>query len=364
MKINSIILNSFRNYDQIKIDFADGINVLVGKNAQGKTNIVEPIYIISALKSFRNSKLVDCIQDGKNNASIKAGITSKHSGTKTIEFTINKEGENEFKVNCNKITKKRDMFGHCFAVIFSPDELKLVKGSPDVRREFLDIDICQISSVYCDLLDRYDKVLQSRNKLLKFNKSRQNLYAELDVWDYTLSVIGAQITTTRENFVSKITTKSRVIMGKLSKNAEELTVQYIGIQGNTREEKSAKLLEALQANRERDIELGYTSVGPHRDEVKFFINGLEVKPYASEGQQRSVVLALKLAEMETIKEVEEEPVLILDDVFSELDLSRRKALVEYLKGKQVFITCTNFTKIEDTDFAKFRVKNANISREI
>ena len=152
-------------------------------------------------------------------------------------------------------------------------------------------------------------------------------------------------------------------MQHLSKNAETLTVSYIGINGETKDEKCENLLSALKFNRAKDIELGYTSIGPHRDEVKFFINGLEVKPFASQGQQRSVVLALKLAEMEAIKEVKEEPILILDDVFSELDSTRQKLLLEYLSGKQVFITCTNFRKNDLQNLTKFRIKNAKITPE-
>lgn len=362
MKINKLKLQNFRNYEQIEVEFGENVNCLVGRNAQGKTNLVEPIYIISALKSFRNSKLVDCIEDTKDFAKIIANISSV-VGTKTIEYTINKDGTNEYLVNHNKITKKRDMYGHSYAVIFSPDELKLVKGSPDVRRDFLDTDICQISNVYSDLLDRYDKVLQSRNKLLKFSKSRDKLNAELDVWDISIATLGAQITKTRENFVANITRHAEKIMQHLSKNAETLTVSYIGINGETKDEKCENLLSALKFNRSKDIELGYTSIGPHRDEVKFFINGLEVKPFASQGQQRSVVLALKLAEMEAIKEVKEEPILILDDVFSELDSTRQKLLLEYLSGKQVFITCTNFRKNDLQNLTKFRIKNAKIVAE-
>lgn len=362
MKVKELTLKNFRNYEEIKVEFSDGVNILVGKNAQGKTNLVEPIYILSALKSFRNSKLIDCIKDDGASLEIKAKVDSA-VGSKTIQYKINKEGTNEYFVNQNKQTKRKDMFSHCFAVIFSPDELKLVKGAPDVRRDFLDTDICQISPIYSELLDRYEKVLQNRNKLLKFGKNKDKLNAELDVWDITLAGLGAQITKTRENFVAEITKNAEIIMQKLSQGKETLTVQYVGIKGESREEKTTNLLDALTFNRAKDIDLGYTTIGPHRDEVKFFINDLEVKPFASQGQQRSVVLALKLAEMEAIKSVKEEPVLILDDVFSELDSTRRRLLLEYLEGKQVFITCTNFRKNDLKNCTKFRVKNAKIIKE-
>ena len=362
MKINKISLQNFRNYESAEIEFSPNVNVIVGRNAQGKTNLVEPIYIISALKSFRNSKLCDCIKEGADFSKITVNLDSAF-GTKTIEYKINHDGTNDYMVNYNKISKKRDMYGHCYAVIFSPDELKLLKGSPDARREFLDTDICQISNVYSDLLERYDKVLQNRNKLLKFYSNRESINSELDVWDDSLATLGAQLTKTRENFVANITHQAEKIMKHLSKNTESLTVKYIGISGENREEKSQNLLSALKTNRNKDREIGYTTVGPHRDEVKFYINDLEVKPYASQGQIRSVVLALKLAEMEAIKEVKEEPILILDDVFSELDSVRQKLLIEYLQNKQVFITCTNLRKTDLKNVTKFRIKNAIIKKE-
>ena len=363
MKVTTLKLKNFRNYENVSVDFSEFVNYVVGRNAQGKTNLVEPIYIISTLKSFRNSKLVDCIKEGEKYAEIEATIESKIEGKKKIRFVINHEGENEFYVNENRIAHKRDMYSHFYSVVFSPDELRLVKGSPDVRREFLDIDICQVSKVYSDLLDRYDKVLQNRNKLLKFGKNSTSLHTQLDVWDDQLALIGSQIAKARANFVGKISKNAKEIMEKLSSGNENLTLEYVGISGETREEKTENFLKELKKFREKDIELGYTSVGPHRDDIKFYINSKEVKPYASQGQQRSVVLALKLAEMETIEAESEEPALILDDVFSELDTTRQRLLIEYLSTKQVFITSTNSKKIDSICSKKFRVKDAKIRVE-
>ena len=363
MKITKLKLTNFRNYNSVEVVFNDNINYVVGKNAQGKTNLVEPIYIISTLKSFRNSKLVDCINENEAFAKIEADVYSLNFGKKKIKYIINREGENEFYVNENKITHKRDMYSHCYSVVFSPDELKLVKGSPDIRREFLDIDICQVSKVYSDLIDRYEKILQSRNRLLKFGKNSKNLNIELDVWDEQLALVGSQIAKARANFVAKISENAKSVMQRLSGGKELLTIEYIGLKGETREEKTEEFLKELKAQRSKDIELGYTSVGVHRDDLKFFINNLEVKPYASQGQQRSVVLALKLAEMETIKTESEEPTLILDDVFSELDTTRQRLLIDYLSTKQVFITSTNSKNLGGINHSKIRVKNAQISIE-
>ena len=363
MKITRLKLKNFRNYDYADVEPNGNINFVVGRNAQGKTNLVEPIYIISTLKSFRNSKLIDCIKEDCEFAEIEAQVLSRKEGSKKIKYIIKKEGENEFYVNDNKIIHKRDMFSHFYSVVFSPDELKLVKGSPDVRREFLDIDICQVSKIYSDLIDRYDKILQNRNKLLKFGKNSKSLHIELDVWDEQLSLVGSQIAKARANFVTKISSNAKKVMEKISCGKEILEIEYIGIKGESREEKTENFMKDLKLQRAKDIELGYTTVGIHRDDLKFFINGKEVKPYASQGQQRSVVLALKLAEMETIESESEEPALILDDVFSELDTTRQRLLVEYLSDKQVFITSTNSKNLGQITYSKIRVKNAKISIE-
>ena len=246
MKITKLKLKNFRNYDDLEIDFCDSINYVVGKNAQGKTNLVEPIYIISTLKSFRNSKLVDCIKDEEPFAEIEALIVSTNYGMKKIRFRINREGENEYYVNENKITHKSDMYSHFYSVIFSPDELRIVKGSPDVRREFLDIDICQVSKVYSNLLDRYDKILQSRNKLLKFGRNSKSLHTELDIWDEQLAMVGSQISKARSNFVNKISNNAKVVMEKISNGKEQLTIEYVGIKGETREEKTESFIKELK----------------------------------------------------------------------------------------------------------------------
>lgn len=360
MKIKKLVLTNFRNYQHESVEFFDNTNIVVGKNAQGKTNLIEPIYILSTFKSFRNSKLVDCIREGESQAIIEAIIDSEIYGKRNIKFVINESGENEFFVNGNKIQSKKDMLGFVYSVIFSPDELKLVKGGPEVRREFLDIDISQVSKAYSKLLECYEEILSNRNKLLKSANFVKNLNLELDVWDSQLSVVGSQITMSRKNFIEKINSKIDAVMDFISRGKEKLNVKYIGIKGNTREEMTDKFYNQLIESRSRDIELGYTTCGPHRDELKFFINGKEVKPFASQGQQRSVVLALKLAELETIKEEKESPILLLDDVFSELDNSRQEMFLKYLEHEQVFITSTVAKTKGLQNFCKLRVCDGKI----
>ena len=360
MKIKKLVLTNFRNYQHASVEFFDNTNIIVGKNAQGKTNLIEPIYLISTFKSFRNSKLVDCIKEGEKYAVIEAVVDSKIYGTRNIKFVINESGENEFFVNGNKIQAKKDMLGFVYSVVFSPDELRLVKGGPEIRREVLDLDISQVSKAYNKLLERYEEILTNRNKLLKSANFVKNLNLELDVWDTQLSVVGSQITMSRKNFIEKINSKIDNVMEFISRGKEKLKVKYLGIKGETREEMTDRFYNQLIECRGKDIELGYTSCGPHRDELKFFINGKEVKPFASQGQQRSVVLALKLAELETIKEEKESPVLLLDDVFSELDNTRQELFLNYLENEQVFITSTVAKTKKLNNFLKIRIHDGKI----
>jgi len=360
MVIKNIKLINFRNYDNEFVEFNNRTNIIIGKNAQGKTNLIEPIYLVSTFKSFRNSKLVDCIKENEKEAVIEMVVNSEIYGERKIKFVIHKDGENEFYINGNKISVKREMLGFVYSVIFSPDELKLIKDGPEVRREFLDIDISQVSKPYHSLLERYEEILANRNKLLKSAQFVKNLNSQLDIWDTQLSVVGSQISLSRKHFIEKINLKIKNVMDFISKGKEKLEVKYCGLKGNTREEMTERFMYQLTENRARDIELGYTSVGPHRDELKFYINKKEVKPFASQGQQRSVVLALKLAELETIKEEKECPVLLLDDVFSELDYSRQELLLKYLENQQIFITST-FSKVKNlNEFAKIIIVNGKV----
>ena len=340
MKVINIKLKNFRNYEDLDLAFDGNMNIIVGKNAQGKTNIVEALYIMSTLKSFRNSKLHDCIREDCPFAEIEINVENENRIIKNLKLKINGSGENDFFVNGNKISQKKEMIGWLYAVVFSPDELKIVKGAPETRREFLDTDICQISKAYSGLLARYEILLLSRNKLLKFAKNSSTLHAQLDIYEEQMALIGGQISISRQNFVQKLNNYANNIMQALSGGKETLKIEYVGIDGDTREEKSENFLKLLKESRKKDLELGFSSVGPHRDDLKFIVNEKEVKPFASQGQQRSVVLATKIAEMKTLTNEKEKPIMILDDVFSELDSARQKMLVDYFVDSQVFITST------------------------
>lgn len=360
MYIKKISLSNFRNYIDETVEFSPKTNIVVGKNAQGKTNLIEPIYILSTLKSFRNSKLVDCIREDSDQATIEVVLESDTFGERKIKYVINKDGEDEYYVNGNLIKQKKDKLGFVYAVIFSPDELKIVKSGPEVRRDFIDTDISQVSKAYCVLLDRYEEILMNRNKLLKSCAYIKNVDAQLDVFDTQLALIGSQIALSRKNFIDKINGKVSSVLNYLTRGKENLEIKYVGLKGKTREDMTENFLNNLVVSRDKDKEVGYTTIGPHRDDLKFFINKKEVKPYASQGQIRSVVLALKLAELETIKEEKECPILLLDDVFSELDYSRQELLLKYLSNQQIFITST-FSKVKNLEeFKKIRVVSGKI----
>ena len=360
MKLINLLLKNFRNYDNEYIEFDNNTNIISGPNAQGKTNIVEAIYILSTLKSFRNSKLVDCIKEGKDSAEIVANFISPNKGKYNIRFIIKREGENEFYFNSNLIKKKSEMFGYVYSIIFSPDELRIIKGSPDIRREFLDTDISQVSKVYYSLIEKYEYVLTSRNKLLKMWKQTEENEIELSVFDEQLAIIGSQISISRENFIKKINNYAYKIMNVISGGKEKLKIEYITLKGENRKDKTDNFIKILKDNWERDREVGYTTCGIHRDELKFYINNVEVKPYASQGQQRSVVLALKIAELEVMSNEKEIPILLLDDVFSELDNIRQKFLFNYLKEKQIIITSTTVKNKPNYKFLNIRVKNGKV----
>lgn len=320
MKLKKLYLKNFRNYSELTLEVFDRSNIITGSNAQGKTNLIEAVYILATLKSFRNSKLLDCIKENENLAVIEAEIESELYGRKNIKLIINRDAENEYFVNGNKIVKKSEILGNVYAVIFSPDELKIIKNSPEARRDFLDTDISQVSKVYSELIDRYERVLLNRNRVLKNNKFEKDIDLQLSVWEEQLSVIGAQISLAREKFIKKINGYAKKVIEVMSGGSENLNIVYTGPQGESRVEKTEKLLNEYKNSRFKDLEVGYTNIGIHRDDLKFFINDVEVKPYASQGQQRTLVLALKLAELEVFANEKEKPILLLDDVFQNLTI--------------------------------------------
>ena len=343
MKINKLALNNFRNYKKETISFDEGLNVLVGKNAQGKTNILEAIFFAVIGKSFKVSKEKETIKWDEENASIKAEFSRLYRDV-LIELYFNKSSKKAVKIDGVSIRKIGELLGNINAVFFSPQELKLVKESPDERRRFMNIDISQTNKRYFYALNRYEKVLANRNKLLKMTKDIEVLKDTIEIWDRALVDLAEKIRKERQEFIEKLAPFAEKAHDYISGGSEKLEVKYDGFDCGDKDFKT-EMLKALQKNLEKDFKLGYTSVGVHRDDIDIYLNGVEVKSFGSQGQQRTAALSMKLAELEIIKErTGEYPILLLDDVFSELDEQRQTRLLKFTSRTQTIITCTEFDK--------------------
>lgn len=338
MEITKLQLFSYRNYLKTEVVFNDGLNVICGKNAQGKTNLIEAVYFCVVGKSFRASREKEVINLDSDVSKIKVFI-KKQTGNSTVEIIFSRKEKKTVKINGIPIKKISELLGEFNAVFFSPDELKLIKESPEDRRRFMDIDISQTSKQYFYILSRYNQILQNRNKQLKANISRNDLIDIMKIWNEQLADCALKISKYRQNFVLMLAPFAKKAHSYLTEDAENLDIEYVGITQQTKEE----IIKKLESNLEKDLQLGYTSYGPHRDDIKVMINNIDVRTYGSQGQQRTVALSLKLAELDIIeKQIHTKPVLLLDDVLSELDNNRKIRLLNYCKDTQTLITCTSF----------------------
>ncbi len=347
MKIQTLEIENFRNYDTLKVNFADGVNIFIGKNAQGKTNLLESIFYCCIGKSFKSCKDKELIKWDADFARVRM-CTQKKYREVTVEARLFKASKKIIKVNNLPIKKMGELIGETNVVFFSPQELKLVKESPDERRKFMDIDISQNNKRYFYQLSRYEKILQNRNKLLKISQSLDAVKETIDIWDRALVTSAKLLATERQKFILQILPYAQKAHSYISGGKEELDIKYVcGCNvtlDDTFEEKMEKL---LKKNLEKDFKLGYTSIGVHRDDIDIFLNGVEVKNFGSQGQQRTVALSLKLAELENMFNINGEyPILLLDDVFSELDSERQKRLIKFVGRTQTFITCTDEKEIK------------------
>lgn len=338
MRLKNLQLVNFRNYKNLHLEFNEKVNLLVGKNGQGKTNIVEAIYMLSFGKSFRTNKDKEIIKFNCENL-YSGGSYLKNGRECVIEIGIGKNKKG-IKVNKIHVQKIQELLGNFNVVIFSPEDLRLVKDGPKERRSFIDKEISQIMPRYYNYLVNYNKVLFQKNKLLKSNSIDKNL---LDVYDESLAKYGSYIYIMRRNFIKKIADIAMNTHKNLTNGVEELLITYKNQINITDEDNVntvySRFLEKLISNREHDIDTRTTRYGIHKDDLNIYINELDVRLYGSQGQQRTASISLKLSEIELIKnEVDEYPVLILDDVFSELDEVRQKLLVDNLSAVQMFIT--------------------------
>lgn len=363
MKINNINIYNFRNYEQASIDFNDNINIFIGNNGEGKTNILESIYVLAITKSHRVYIDKTLINSNKNIMKITGNMTS-NKGNKTLELIMNNKGK---RVSINRVVYKKisDYISNLIVILFSPDDLDLIKGSPGVRRKYINIEIGQLDNKYLYYLNEYSNLLKQRNEYLKSININNYDNTYIDILDNQLCEKAMIVYKYRFEFINNLNRIISNIFSDLSTG--NLYIKYINNIDATDYSNDLKdrLLSKLKSCLKRDIINGSTSYGPHRDDIDFFLNDKNVRDYGSQGQQRLTVLAMKFAEVELFKEKKDEyPILLLDDIFSELDILKRNAIIKYLSnGVQVFITSTDINDIDKsilTNSKIFNIENGNI----
>ena len=361
MRIKKLNLKNFRNYALECVEFDDELNILFGKNAQGKTNCAEAVFYLCTGISPRCKRDKQLIRSGCDAAEISCDAVGRY-GNMQISAKITESGR-EFKLNGNKITKNADILGNLFGVFFSPRELRLIQDGPDERRRFLNISISQISRPYYTALSRYNRILEQRNNLLK-ERDTSIVFDSLPIWDRELCKYASIVCEKRAEYIGMLAPFAKEAHSYLTGGAETLEIEPDKKYKGSAEEIEKRLFAELSGGYERDIRLGYTSYGPHRDDIEINIDGKDAKAYASQGQTRTAALSIKLAEVEIFKRISGEyPVLILDDVTSELDLPRRKKLIERTEGLQTILTCTHAERIlSGRNAKKIRIEGGAVKR--
>lgn len=334
MIIESIELKNYRNYKELHMEFNQGTNILYGDNAQGKTNILESIYVSGTTKSHKGSRDKEMIRFGENEAHIRT-MVEKNQMSYQIDMHLKKNRSKGIAINGVPIRKASELFGVLNMVFFSPEDLNIIKNGPSERRRFLDSEICQLDKIYLSDLTKYNKVLNQRNKLLKDMVFHPDLENTLSVWDMQLISYGRRIISRRRRFVEELNEIVRGIHESISGGREQLTLTY------EPDIEEAFFEDELNRAKEKDRKYCSTSVGPHRDDISFFIGDIDIRKFGSQGQQRTSALSLKLSEIELVKRcIHDTPVLLLDDVLSELDSNRQNYLLNSIHDIQTVITCT------------------------
>lgn len=389
MKINRIILENYRNYKNLELDFDDSRNIIIGENAQGKTNLIEAIYLTAFAKSFRTNNTADLVMFGEQTGRVSTDITSEDID-KNINIIIRSDGKKMIKKDGKLIRKTTELLNNVVVIIFSPDDLRIIKDSPERRRAFINRELSQIRPRYYESFKRYNEALKQKNAILKgffnlkkktftradnlslneispYDNSRQYNEEMLDVFDRQLADYGYEIIRYRKEFVEMLSSEASEIMGKISGGREKLRIEYkTACDFITGTEGREILYKQFYHNRDKDIYNGYATLGPHRDDIEFYINDKDAKKYGSQGQQRTIALSLKFAEIRIAKQIlDESPVLLLDDVLSELDLERQKFLVSEIDDVQLFITSAELNDEVISDLlggTLFRIEEGTVTR--
>ncbi|WP_195701556.1 DNA replication/repair protein RecF [Companilactobacillus futsaii] len=360
MFVKELKLQNYRNYESLNVNFSPAINVFLGENAQGKTNLLESMYFLALTRSHRTSNDKDLIRWGSDFARISGTVIKDNSSRLKLDLVISKSGK-KAKLNNLEQRKLSSYIGNLNVVLFSPEDLSIVKGNPGIRRKFIDMEFGQMSAQYLKTMSQFKAVLKQRNAYLKKLQHHQaNDMIYLDVLSDQFSAYCAEVIFSRLQFLQKLQNHIEKIHGNITENNENLKIFYktfFNVEGKSLENIYDTFKDNFKQNYQKEIKRGVTLFGPHRDDIKFLVNEKNVQDFGSQGQQRSVALSLKLAEVELIKDqVGDYPILLLDDVLSELDHKRQTHLLSSIKkGIQTFITTTS---IDDVD--PELVKNPNI----
>ena len=344
MEISRIEAENYRNIKKMELIPSPGVNIIYGDNGQGKTNLIEAIWLFTGARSFRSAKENDLICFGENALKLSISFT-KEEREQSASIYLPRKGKKQFQLNYVDLPSQTSLTGEVYAVVFSPAHLSLGQDGPEVRRRFLDTAICQLMPRYVDILGRYNRVLHQRNALLKGLRqdrgySPQGTEVILGVFDEALSRLAASIIRARRKYVERLKKAASQIYEGISSQSETMGLEYRKGTDQDQEISPQNILDQLQQGREADIAAAATLIGPHRDDLSILVGGLDARSFGSQGQKRSCVLSLKLAESAIIEETTgQRPIVLLDDVMSELDASRRDYLLNSLMGKQVFITC-------------------------
>lgn len=361
MIIESVELKNYRNYDTLHMQFSPGTNILYGNNAQGKTNILEAVYVCCTTKSHRGSKDREMIRFSEEESHIKLNIR-KDQVPYRIDMHLKKNKAKGIAINGIPIRKASELFGIVNVVFFSPEDLNLIKNGPSERRKFIDMELCQLDKYYVHSLISYNRILMQRNRLLKDLAFKPEYEETLDVWDLQLVQYGKEIIRCREDFIARLNDMIGRIHHKLSGDRENLRIVYDP-------SASCESIETeLRKSRISDMKQKTTLVGPHRDDIGFYMNEIDIRRFGSQGQQRTAALSLKLAELELVKKmVKDDPILLLDDVLSELDGERQNHLLAAIDSIQTMITCTGLEDFVTNRFPIdriFKVTNGAVRQEL
>lgn len=357
MYVSSVELKNYRNYEYASVPFKDGINILYGDNAQGKTNILESLYLCATTRSHRGSKDKELIKFNENESHIRMMVNKKDVEHR-IDMHLRRTKGKGAAIDGMMIKKSSELLGMVHMILFSPEDLGIIKNGPGERRRFMDAELCQLDKIYMNHLSNYNKILNQRNSLLKQISFSRDLAETLDIWDHQMVKYGECIIKIRDTFVKDLNVIISDIHEKLTGGREHLFLEY---------EPSVNLEEyekMLKTRRDRDIRIMSTSLGPHRDDISFLVNGMDIRKYGSQGQQRTAALSLKLAEIKLVERViHDQPILLLDDVLSELDGNRKNYLMDSISGIQTIITCTGLDEFVEGRISidqVYRVKEGKV----